>query len=149
MAKFKYRMQNILDVKYKLETQAKTAYATANLALQEEELKLQSIYDDIQEYENQIRGMSEKLLNIQELKRCNEAIEIKKLQAKDQEKAVKKAEREVELARIRLNEVMIERKTHEKLKEKAFEEFEVELEETEKKEIDELVSFRRSSGTMS
>ena len=89
------------------------------------------------------------ILNIQELKRCNEAIEIKKLQAKDQEKAVKKAEREVELARIRLNEVMIERKTHEKLKEKAFEEFKVELEETEKKEIDELVSFRRSSGTMS
>ena len=36
---------------------------------------------------------------------------------------------------------MIERKTHEKLKEKAFEDFQKELKATEAKEIDELVSF--------
>ena len=37
---------------------------------------------------------------------------------------------------------MVDRKTHEKLKEKAFEEFKKELEDTEKKEVDELVSFK-------
>jgi flagellar FliJ protein len=36
---------------------------------------------------------------------------------------------------------MIDRKTHEKLKENEFEEFKIELNNQEKKEIDELVSF--------
>lgn len=30
MAKFRYRMQNILDIKEKMENQAKTAYGMAN-----------------------------------------------------------------------------------------------------------------------
>ena len=40
---------------------------------------------------------------------------------------------------------MIERKTYEILKEKAFEQFKRELEEVEQKEIDELVSFKFNS----
>ena len=36
---------------------------------------------------------------------------------------------------------MKDRKIHEKLKEKAFDEFKLELNDQEKKEIDELVSF--------
>ena len=36
---------------------------------------------------------------------------------------------------------MIERKSHEKLREKAFEQFKVELAAAEAKEIDQLVSF--------
>ena len=36
---------------------------------------------------------------------------------------------------------MIERKTHEKLKEKAFDEFKKEIEKEESKAVDELVSF--------
>ena len=51
------------------------------------------------------------------------------------------AEKNVEAARIRLNEVMVERKTHEKLREKAFEEFKQGLAYAEGKEIDELVSY--------
>ena len=37
---------------------------------------------------------------------------------------------------------MKERKTYEKLKEKAFEQFKIEIEAQERKEVDELVSFR-------
>jgi flagellar FliJ protein len=40
---------------------------------------------------------------------------------------------------------MIERKTHEKLREKAFEQFKEELKQVESKEIDELVSFTYNS----
>ena len=40
MAKFTYRMQNILDIKIKLEKQAKIAYATASRQLAEEQEKL-------------------------------------------------------------------------------------------------------------
>ena len=40
-----------------------------------------------------------------------------------------------------MNEVMQERKIHEKLREKAFDEFKQELAVAETKEIDELVSY--------
>ena len=142
MAKFFYRMQNILNIKYKLETQAKTVYATANEVLRQEELKLDLLYDDVEIYKNKIIELSNNILDVQELKWCNEAIEIKKIHIEQQKIEVKKAQRNLELARIKLNEVMVERKTHEKLKERAFEDFRLELEDSEKKEIDELVSFK-------
>ena len=142
MAKFVYRMQNILDVKYKLETQAKTAYAEANAKLRNEELKLRQIYDDIKKYEENIRVHSINHIDIEELKWCTNAIRIKKIEAERQKKAIERARRGVEIARVKLNELMADRKTHEKLKEKAFEEFKAELLEAESKEVDELVSFK-------
>ena len=141
MAKFVYRMQNILDIKHKLETQAKTAYAVASNELRQEEEKLAGLYQDLESYQQRLRECKGQTLDIQELRWCHEAIEIKKLQIEQQKHAVQKAERKLELARIHLNEVMVERKTHEKLKEKAFEAFKKELEDAEKKEIDELVSY--------
>ncbi len=52
-----------------------------------------------------------------------------------------RAQKQQELARQRLNNVMIERKTYEKLREKKMDEFKQELLLEEKKEIDELVSY--------
>ena len=43
MAKFTYKMQNILDIKYKLETQAKTAFSIAAANLNKEEEKLEAL----------------------------------------------------------------------------------------------------------
>lgn len=142
MAKFIYKMQNILNIKYKMEEQEKIRYANANHRLQQEILKLQQIYDDIHVYEQSVRDNSQDKLDLMELRRLQEAIMIKKEQAKQQALTVEAARKTVEAARKRLNEVMIDRKTHEKLRENAFEEFKVELNEQEKKEVDELVSFR-------
>ena len=54
---------------------------------------------------------------------------------------VHKAEAELEDARRKLNEIMQERKTYEKLREKAFIDFLNEMRAAESKEIDELVSY--------
>ena len=43
MAKFVYRMQNILDIKSKLEVQAKNDFAQANAQLQQEQEQLQEM----------------------------------------------------------------------------------------------------------
>ena len=51
---------------------------------------------------------------------------------------------EVDKAREYLNDVMQERKTHEKLKEHQFEQFMKDLNAQEMKEIDELVSYQHS-----
>ena len=141
MAKFIYKMQNILDIKNKLETQEKTAFAIEMQKLRTEEERLERIRSEIVYYENLIREQDGKAINILEWKRCNEALEYKKNEEKVQMQHVKLAEKNVDIARGRLNKVMVERKTQEVLKEKAFEEFVKDLNEVEKKEVDELVSF--------
>lgn len=45
MAKFTYRMQNILDIKVKMENQAKIAYGTAAAKLKEEAGQAACDYD--------------------------------------------------------------------------------------------------------
>jgi flagellar FliJ protein len=63
---------------------------------------------------------------------------------KQQMTAVKNAVHRLEIARIRLSDAMIERKTQERLKEKAFEEYMLEFDAEERKEVDELNSFNYS-----
>ena len=146
MAKFVYRMQNILNLKLKLEEQAKIAFSTANAKLREEAQQRVDKYllkaNREPRFKEITKRCSEGRLVILEMRRCSEAIEIKKMQAEDQKKQIRLAERNVEIARKKLNDVMIERKTQEILRDKAFEEFKQELKEEEKKETDELTSYQ-------
>ncbi len=144
MAKFNYKMQNILNVKLKLESQAKTAFAMEMEKLREEEFKLERIYADIKRYEDALREASIGTLDLEKMQRCNEGISIKKDEAVAQKENIKAAERNVELARNKLNRVMVERKTQEVLRDKAFEEFVKEVNYQEAKEIDEIVSFQHN-----
>ena len=141
MAKFRYRMQNILDIKEKMENQAKTAYGMANAKLATEQQKLQDILIRRAGCESKARELVSGNLNVLEIRECRQAIDVMKSKQRSQMMNVHAAERNVELARKQLNEAMVERKTHEKLKEKAFEEFKQELLHEESKEIDELVSY--------
>lgn len=141
MAKFLYRMQNILNIKYKLETQAKTEFSLAAAALRREEEKLEHLRQRKHAYEMKLRELSSGKLDFLEIRINRTAVESMKEAIKKQILSVHIAERNLENARIHLQEVMTERKTHEILKEKAFEEFKKEIEKEESKVVDELVSF--------
>ena len=116
MAKFIYSMQNVLNIKERMETQAKTEYAQMLGALHDEEVKMHNIMSTLNSYK--VQAM-----------------------AKNQAVMVKLAERNVEASMKRLADAVKERKVQEKLKEKAFEQFLQELNAQEMKEIDEVVSF--------
>ena len=141
MAKFAYRMQNILDIKVKMENQEKIAYGMANAKLREEQEKLQAILMRRAGYEKRARELVNGQLSIQEIRECRRAIDTMKVYQRMQTMNVHAAEKNVEIARARLNQVMVERKTHEKLRDKAFEQFKQEIAQAESKEIDELVSY--------
>lgn len=141
MAKFTYRMQNILDIKYKLESQAKTSFSLAAAKLNQEEEKLEGLHQRRRTYEMQAKELVSDKLNFQDIKVNRIAIETTKGAIQNQVVAVHVAERNLESARSRLQNVMTERKTHEILKEKAFDEFKKELEKEEGKAVDELISF--------
>ena len=146
MAKFTYRMQNILDIKIKLENQAKFAYATASRQLAEEQEKLREILMRRAGYERKSKELVNGTLDIQEIRECKRAIDVMKSLQRAQMMKVHAAEKTLEMARIELNRVMVERKTHEKLRERAFEEFKQEIAQAESKEIDELVSYNYHEG---
>ncbi len=147
MAKFVYTMQNILNIKQKLENQAKIAYGQANAKLLEEQQKLQEILVRKARYEERARELVSGSIHIREIRENKQAIDAMKSAMRTQLLQVQSAERAVEDARRKLNDVMVERKTHEKLREKQFEQFREELAYEENKVVDGLVSYTYQKGT--
>ena len=141
MAKFKYRMQNILDIKIKLESQAKIAYGIAEQAYQQEQLKLQDMMVRRMHYEKQLKEQMDGIMNLKEINHTKAALDSMKVLIRRQMVEVHKAQKELDRARQALNDVMQEHKMHEKLREKALDEFKKELLEEESKSIDGLVSY--------
>ena len=141
MSKFIYRMQNILNIKYKLEDQAKTEFMLANQVLREEEEKLQTLKMRKKGYEDVVRQLLQNQLQVDRIKENQEAIVRMEEFIRAQIIKVEEAARQVEIKAAKLTELMQERKAQEKLKEKAFEAFLQEENARESKEIDELVSF--------
>ena len=141
MAKFRYRMQSILNIKYQLENQAKMDLGRAQVRLMEEEEKLQTLIDRKEAYLEEGRRMRSKTLHVGELRDNSNAVSVMDEMIERQKEQVAKAEEAVEAARVRLQEVMQERKMHERLKEKALEQFRREENAAEFKSVDELTSY--------
>ena len=134
-------MQNILNIKYKLEDQAKTEFMIANQILQEEEAKLHRLKERKAEYEDNLRQLFKKNLQVDRIKENQQAIVRIGEFITEQMACVKEAQYQVDLKAEKLTELRKERKAQEKLKEKAFENFLQEENAKESKEVDELVSF--------
>ena len=141
MAKFVYGMQNVLSIKERLETQAKTEYAEANNRLSIEEDAMRRLMRRLDSYQQQAKVLEGEKLDIHKMRRCNDAIRIIKNQITQQAVRIRIAENNVDKAMQKLTEAVQDRKIQEKLKEKAFEQFKLELNAQEMKEIDETVSF--------
>ena len=127
MAKFIYRMQNILNIKYKLEESAKQEYAEARQALVAEEQKLDALKKRKQGYYEAYQAS------------------ILDMMIEEQNAVIRQKSKELELARQKMAREMQERKMHEKLKEKKFDEFKQELNATEKRETDEVAGYQFTS----
>ncbi|MCI5959468.1 MAG: flagellar export protein FliJ [Lachnospiraceae bacterium] len=142
MARFRYRMQNILDIKEKMETQAKNEFAQAQARLNAEEEKLA----DRVSYRQKLQEDGGRLLladrlDILKIDENKKMVSYAGEQVRAQTIQVRMAQKKLDEQRVRMQKAMQERKTHEILKEKAFDDFKVELKAAEGKEIDELTSY--------
>ena len=142
MAGFRYRMQNILDIKEKMETQAKNEFAQAQAKLNAEEEKLA----DRVSYRQKLQEDGGRLLladrlDILKIDENKKMVSYAGEQVRAQTIQVRMAQKKLDEQRVRMQKAMQERKTHEILKEKAFDDFKVELKAAEGKEIDELTSY--------
>lgn len=141
MAKFTYRMQNILNIKLQMENQAKMELGRQQMRLQEEEEILQEYCDRKEAYIEEGRTLRGQVMYARQLRENANALAIMDEIIHLQKEQVAIAEERVEEARAKLQEVMQERKMHEKLKEKAFEQFMKDENAAEGKAVDELTSY--------
>lgn len=146
MKKFSYRMQNLLDLKCKLEEQAKNNYTLAKAELNQQEEKKEQLLKRKEEYEASLKeSMSDKLI-IADMRRYESAVTTVNSFIMVQDQEIKKAEKKVDQAMECLKQAMIDRKMHERLRESAFEEYKRQSRAEADKEVDELISFQHSSG---
>lgn len=142
MARFRYRMQNILNIKEKLESQAKNEYAQANMELNArmDELKqLKAQQEELLERSRSLRLADS--LSIRDIADNKLSGELMQERIRQQEKLIEEARRKVENKRQAMTALMQERKTHEILRERAFEQFLMEEKAEESKQIDQLTSY--------
>lgn len=141
MAVFRYKMQGILDIKEKLEDRAKQDFAEANMRLDAEKKKLDELQAKRFFYMQEGIKLRMEVIDLLKIKENKLAVLKMDEFIADQKMEIARAAKAVERARVVLQELMQERKAHEKLKETAFEEFLKEEQATESKAIDELTSY--------
>lgn len=142
MGKFVYRMQNILEIKDKMEQQAKNEFAAENIRVLEEEEKLAMYMRKREDLESEGKKLLlADRLSILDIEENKKLVAHAREQIRAQTIQVRMAHKRLEEKRVKMQKAMQERKTQEILKEKAFDVFLQEEKAAESKEIDELTSY--------
>jgi len=145
MAKFVFKMENILKIKKQLENQERMNFGMAMAKLNEEEEKLKRLIEKRAAYEERAKELVSGNLDFRAISANRDSIAVMKSLIRAQMIEVSVQQKNVELARNRLKNAITETKTYEKLKEQAFEEFKREVVFEENKVNDETVSYRYNS----
>lgn len=145
MAGFKFRLQTLLKLKEQFEKNAKNELGVAIMKLEEEKSKLRVIEDNIDITTNDFREACSGVIRPEKIKDLKAYLEHLQLARDKQKENVKRQQRNVDIIRERLVEIMRERKVLENLKEKDFQEYLKEEAKKEQQQVDELVSYKRAS----
>jgi len=145
MAKFVFKMENILKIKKQLENQERMNLGQAMAKLNEEEEKLKLLIEKRSAYEDKAKELVTGSLDFRAIAANRDSIAVMKSLIRTQMIEVSVQQKNVELARNRLKNAITETKTYEKLKEQAFEDFKREVVFEENKINDETVSYRYNS----
>ena len=142
MARFAYRMQTILNLRYNQEDQAKTAFGEAAAALAEQEDRLKHLKNRKSIYEQEGQELRKApLLDVQGISENTYAVEQMDRLIAEQEGVVAEYETALERARLRLTQAIQDRRMQERLRERAYEEYLEEERQAEYKESDQRTSF--------
>ena len=142
MAKFKFRLQGLLDIKLKIEDQKKQEYGLAMARVEQEKKKKQELLNKKEDSIVEFRERIDEIISSQSHASYNNYIEFLKEEAIRQDKVILEAQKQAEIKRQELVEAMKERKTLEKLSERQYEEFLLEQKLAEQRIVDEIVSYR-------
>lgn len=142
MAKFRFRMQSILNITSQMETQSRMEYAAVQNDLRRAEDYMEHLKKERADYVEEGARLREHDLNVTDMRENTRIIEHTDDKITAQESVIAAAKKKVDEAREKLKEIMIKRKTYEKLREKAFENFLEDEKSKESREVDELTSYK-------
>ncbi|MEE5990890.1 MAG: Flagellar FliJ protein [Firmicutes bacterium ADurb.Bin354] len=146
MARFNYRMQNILGLMENFEEQAKQNFADKRRILSEEEDALAALNDKKAKLNEEAKKLRLGAIDVRKIKENDYEKKFIDEEIKKQKVKVHVANKNLENARLRMQEAIKNRKMHEKLKENAFEQFMAEEAAKEIREIDGLTSYVYGAG---
>lgn len=141
MARFRFSMQNLLNIKMQLENQMKMEYSTAQEKVRVQKAKLEALQEEKKKLFEHGRELRMTTLDFLAIKENDAALVVQDEKIRKQEFRVESATEDLEDARAALQAAMQERKTLETLREKAFATYLEEEKARESKEVDELVSY--------
>lgn len=142
MAKFVFKLQNLLRIKEKLETQRKMEFGQAiSYREQQQEIKEQLIDQKQQKIENFKDSIYEKI-NPSEIAMYNDYIQLIKTNISKQDDILIEARKQVELRRQSLETAVKEHKIYGKLRENRHTEHKFLEQRNEQKETDGLISYK-------
>jgi flagellar FliJ protein len=144
MAKFQFRLQNILGVKEKLEEQKKMELSIASQLLETEESRLRQLNNLKEKNDCLYRSEVSNKIKIKDIKDIGEKNKYYSNIIIEQNIVVENANNKVTLIRNELRTALIERKMYEKLRESAYDEYYIEELKEEQKQLDEIVSYKYS-----
>ncbi len=142
MDKFIFRLENILDIKRKFEEQQKNEFMQAMKQLSIEEARLLELCNKRELVYINAKRSREQALQIRKLQESVQEIKYIEDAIKEQQKQVRRSKQRADKEQEKLAEMMKERKTYEQLREREFEQYKLDLQAEEMKEIDELTSYQ-------
>lgn len=142
--RFVFRLQTVLEVKIKAEDEEKRKLAELIAWQKQEEAVLVQMEQDLLSNQNRIKDAQRtgKYLEVDELKRISYWIEKLKKDIIAQKAKLVEIARRIEAQREALIKAAQERKTLEMLKEQHYNEYMAEIEEEERKLLDELATLK-------
>ncbi len=144
MKKFKFRFESILKMRQEKETQIGRILAEEVGVLERIEQSLRQCLEEISAFEKEKQAMAIEGVVVADIQRVSAGVD--RLRKKRDDILIQKQQQEEEVFRCKLLliEAMKDRKTMEKLKEKAFAGYIEEFERNESKTIEEIVNYRNS-----
>jgi flagellar FliJ protein len=144
MAKFRFRLQTFLNVKEQMEKSVKNELGIAISKLEHEKSILNKIRGEIISQEEDYRDDAASVVTLSNLKNRIEYIKYLREKEESQKHKVNEEQRNVDKIRVRLIEIMKEKKVLEKLRQREYALFRKEQEKIEQLLVDELVSYKEA-----
>lgn len=145
MAKFKFGLQRVLEIKEKFEDEKKNSYAEQKKKLEEENLKLEKLKKDMEDISLKRNSASGASLKVSELSNYSNYIQSLSNRIEVQHTKVEEEEEAVEAVRRELIEATKDRRILENLKLRGLEQYRYELKQEEDKLTDQFVSYSSSN----
>ncbi|TCS82939.1 flagellar export protein FliJ [Tepidibacillus fermentans] len=142
MKKFQFHLQKVIDMKEKNREQVEWSYANLLNDLQDEEKKLSGLFFDKQRIESLLSMEQQKGISIVEIQQIRDYLTYIELQIKLQKEMIEQTKKKLREKKEQLKEVRIEEKIWQNFREKKLQEYLLESDRNEQKEMDELATYR-------